>query len=252
MTAKTGCSPPDERDSLAERLSRGHFRVSGAARRRKEAKVGEQAIETATGKSATIEFDGRLCIHARRCVLTEPAVFKANVEGPWIDADAANAEALIRVALNCPSGAIRVRRHDGRADDANPKVNTITVRENGPLAVNAEIVIAGAPIGTRATLCRCGASSNKPYCDGSHVVAAFAATGEPPTNASVALARRDGALAVTPYPNGPLGFAGAVEIISGTGRTIDRVEKAALCRCGHSSRKPYCDGTHARVGFTAP
>ncbi|HEY1451929.1 MAG TPA: CDGSH iron-sulfur domain-containing protein [Roseiarcus sp.] len=214
--------------------------------------MSEQAIQTVTGKSATIQFDGGRCIHARRCVLSQPTVFKANVEGSWIDPDAASAEALLQAALNCPSGAIHVRRYDGGADEANPKVNTITVRENGPLAVNAEIVLAGAPIGTRATLCRCGASKNKPYCDGSHVAAAFTATGEPPASSSAPLAKRDGALTITPYQNGPLGVAGAVEVISGTGRTIDRVEKTALCRCGHSGRKPFCDGTHARVGFTAP
>jgi CDGSH-type Zn-finger protein/uncharacterized Fe-S cluster protein YjdI len=214
--------------------------------------VTDQAIETVTGKSATIEFDGARCIHARRCVLTQPTVFKANTEGQWIDPDAASGEELLEVALSCPSGAIHVRRHDGGPDEASPKVNTITVRENGPLAINAEIVLAGAPIGMRATLCRCGASKNKPYCDGSHVAAAFNATGEPPTSASAPLSQRAGALNITPYENGPLGVAGAVEIISGTGRTIDRVEKTALCRCGHSGRKPFCDGTHARVGFTAP
>jgi CDGSH-type Zn-finger protein len=207
-------------------------------------------IETAIGKSATIEFNGQLCIHARRCVLSQPTVFKANVEGPWIDPDAASAEALLNVALNCPSGAIRVSR--GGANETNPPVNTISVRENGPLAINAEIMLAGAPIGTRATLCRCGESKNKPYCDNSHVAAAFAATGEPATTESAALAKRDGALSITPYPNGPLGVAGPVEIISGTGRTLNRVEMTALCRCGHSARKPYCDGTHAKVGFVAP
>jgi CDGSH-type Zn-finger protein/uncharacterized Fe-S cluster protein YjdI len=212
----------------------------------------DTGIEIATGKSAMIEFNGQLCIHARRCVLSQPGVFKANVEGPWIDPDAASAEALLYVALNCPSGAIRVSRADGGPNEANPKVNTISVRENGPLAISAEVVLAGAPIGTRATLCRCGASNNKPYCDGSHAAAAFAATGEPVTRESVQLGRRDGPLEVTPYPNGPLGVAGALEIISGTGRTVNRVERTALCRCGHSGNKPYCDGTHARVGFVAP
>ncbi|HSU98949.1 MAG TPA: (4Fe-4S)-binding protein, partial [Roseiarcus sp.] len=114
------------------------------------------SVETVAGKSATIEFNSELCIHARRCVLSQPTVFKANVEGPWIDPDAASAEALMHVALNCPSGAIRVSR--GGANETNPKVNTVSLRENGPLAINAEIVLAGAPIGTRATLCRCGAS----------------------------------------------------------------------------------------------
>jgi CDGSH-type Zn-finger protein/uncharacterized Fe-S cluster protein YjdI len=210
------------------------------------------SIETVTGESATIEFNGELCIHARRCVLSQPAVFKANVEGPWIDPDAASPEALMYVALNCPSGAIRVTRRDGGANESNPKVNTISVRENGPVAINAEIVLKGAPIGTRATLCRCGESKNKPYCDGSHVAAAFTATGEPAAKESAALARRDGPLEITPYPNGPLGVAGAVEIISGTGRTVNRVERTALCRCGHSSNKPYCDGTHNKIGFVAP
>jgi CDGSH-type Zn-finger protein/uncharacterized Fe-S cluster protein YjdI len=208
-----------------------------------------QSIETVTGKSATITFDGHRCIHARRCVLGEPTVFKANVEGPWIDPDAADAENLLRVAMNCPSGAIHVARRDGGPEEGNPKVNTIALRENGPLAINAEIDLAGMRIGTRATLCRCGQSKNKPYCDSSHVAAGFAASGEPVTTASVALAKRDGVLAITPYPNGPLGFAGPVEIISGTGRTIDRVEKTTLCRCGQSARKPYCDGTHRKVGF---
>ena len=208
------------------------------------------SIETVVGKSATIEFNRELCIHARRCVLSQPTVFKANVEGPWIDPDAASAEALLYVALNCPSGAIRVSR--GGANETNPKVNTISVRENGPLAINAEIVLAGAPIGTRATLCRCGKSKNKPYCDNSHGAVAFTATGEPTAAASAALAKRDGPLEITPYPNGPLGVAGPVEIISGTGHTVNRVERTALCRCGHSANKPYCDGAHAKVGFVAP
>jgi len=210
------------------------------------------AIEIARGKKATIAFDSRLCIHARRCVIGQPGVFKANVEGPWIDPDAASVEDLMHVALNCPSGAIHVARHDGGAEEANPKVNTISLRENGPLAVNAEIELAGRVIGARATLCRCGASNNKPYCDGSHVAANFVATGEPPTTPSEALPERAGKLSITPHPNGPLRVAGPVEILSGAGRTIDRTQKTALCRCGHSQRKPFCDGTHAKIGFVAP
>jgi CDGSH-type Zn-finger protein/uncharacterized Fe-S cluster protein YjdI len=156
------------------------------------------AAETVTGKWATIRFDGRLCIHSRGCVLAEPAVFKANVQGPWIDPDGASAEELMRVAVNCPSGAIRVMRHDGGAQEGAPKVNTITVRENGPLAIHAEIEVAGERTGTRATLCRCGQSNNKPYCDGSHAGAGFVSTGEPPTATSAALAKRDGVLSITP------------------------------------------------------
>ena len=209
-------------------------------------------IERVEGRSATISFDGKRCIHARRCVISQPGVFKANVEGPWIDPDAASAEDLIFVALNCPSGAIRVTRHDGGAQEPVPLVNTITIRENGPLAVHAVIALGGESIGARATLCRCGASASKPYCDGSHVAAAFVVSGEPATKPSEALAERGGALTITPYLEGPLGVSGNVEILSGTGRTIDRVVRTALCRCGASNSKPYCDGTHKAIGFTAP
>ena len=214
--------------------------------------MSESAVEVAEGKTATIRFDGRLCIHARRCVLAEPGVFKANVQGPWIDPDAADGEALVRAAINCPSGAIKVERRDGGDQEPVPEVNTITIRENGPLAIYAEIELNGARIGTRATLCRCGQSNNKPYCDGSHVGAGFIATGEPVTSQSQPLARRDGVLTIRTRPNGPLKIEGHVEIISGTGRTIDRVDETALCRCGQSGRKPFCDGTHARIGFAAP
>ncbi|MCI0736974.1 MAG: CDGSH iron-sulfur domain-containing protein [Beijerinckiaceae bacterium] len=52
-------------------------------------------------------------------------------------------------------------------------------------------------------------------------------------------------------PNGPLIVSGSIEIVSGTGRTINRMMRAALCRCGESQNKPYCDGSHARTGFEA-
>ena len=45
---------------------------------------------------------------------------------------------------------------------------------------------------------------------------------------------------------------GPVEVESGTGRNIARLDKVWFCRCGQSSKKPYCDGTHKKVGFEAP
>ncbi|MGE8367496.1 CDGSH iron-sulfur domain-containing protein [Cupriavidus sp. 2MCAB6] len=52
-----------------------------------------------------------------------------------------------------------------------------------------------------------------------------------------------------PIPNGPLRIKGNLEVISGTGRTVNRMTEAWLCRCGHSGNKPFCDGTHKKVGF---
>ncbi len=96
----------------------------------------------------------------------------------------------------------------------------------------------------------CGASKNKPDCDASHTAAGFKATGEPDALESKVLDGRGGELKVTPAKNGPLLFEGNLEICSGTGKTINRVTKTALCRCGQSSKKPYCDGTHNKIGFT--
>ena len=128
-------------------------------------------------------------------------------------------------------------------------MNTLRLRENGPLAVNAPL--AGAATGYRATLCRCGASKHKPYCDNSHRDARFTATGEPAELASEPLAARDGTLTVTPLKDGPLQLDGNLEIVSGTGRTLNRVTQTYLCRCGGSKNKPYCDGSHRKLGFTA-
>jgi len=207
-------------------------------------------IEEVRGKDVTIRFDGSRCIHARQCVLTLPSVFVPNVEGDWIHPDAASAEAIAALAHNCPSGAIAYERHDGGPQEAAPLVNTLRLRENGPLAVNAPLSIAGAPAGFRATLCRCGASKNKPYCDGSHKEAGFVATGEPAEQKSAPLAARNGPVAVTALKNGPLQLDGNLEIVSGTGHTLDRVTQTYLCRCGHSKNKPYCDGSHRKAGFT--
>lgn len=210
-----------------------------------------EAIEEVRGRHVVIRFEARRCIHSRNCVLGRPDVFVPNVSGEWIHPDAATPDEALGLALACPSGAITVERLDGGAGERAPVVNTAHVRENGPLAVHAPMRLGGREIGLRATLCRCGASKSKPFCDGSHTAAGFTATGEPATKESQPLATRDGALELTPVPNGPLKASGALEIVSGTGRTIDRVTQSFLCRCGASASKPFCDGTHRKIGFQA-
>lgn len=207
------------------------------------------AIEEVRGREVTIRFDAKKCIHSRNCVLGRPDVFVPNVPGEWIHPDRATPAEALHLALTCPSGAIAFSRNDGAAGESAPLVNTAHVRENGPLALHAELAIGGSKVGFRATLCRCGASANKPFCDGSHSAAGFAATGEPATKESEALPVRNGALTVTPAPNGPLRVQGPLEIVTGTGRTILRTTETYLCRCGASANKPYCDGSHKKIGF---
>ncbi|MEP7102205.1 MAG: ferritin-like domain-containing protein [Burkholderiales bacterium] len=214
-----------------------------------------KAPDEARGHDVLLRFDTQRCIHARMCVLGEPAVFLANTPGEWLFPDRATPERIAIVAANCPSGAITYDRLDGGPNEAAPRVNALRVRENGPLAVMAEMHITGHEHATgstfRATLCRCGASANKPFCDGSHNAAGFKASGEPATKESQPLAARDGPLNITPTRNGPLEVKGNLEMCSGTGRTIDRVTTTYLCRCGQSQNKPFCDGSHGRTGFVA-
>ena len=56
---------------------------------------------------------------------------------------------------------------------------------------------------------------------------------------------------VTPVENGPLAVRGDLVVRHGDGR-LERLPRAAMCRCGHSKNKPFCDGSHVEAGFQAP
>jgi CDGSH-type Zn-finger protein/uncharacterized Fe-S cluster protein YjdI len=207
-------------------------------------------VELVDGEAVQVVYRGKLCIHSRFCVTGAPKVFLANVEGPWIHPDEMHAEELVAVARECPSGAIQYRRKDGGPEEHAPPVNLIRVQEGGPYAFRGDLIIDGEAIGYRATLCRCGASKNKPFCDGSHHDIKFDATGEPPTgDRTDMLAVRGGPIEIAPQLDGPLIVRGNMEIISGTGRVVGRQRAARFCRCGHSNTKPFCDDTHAKIGF---
>jgi CDGSH-type Zn-finger protein/uncharacterized Fe-S cluster protein YjdI len=222
---------------------------AAAARTGLAAASATDAIETVEGRALTFMFEARRCIHARFCVTGAPTVFLANVKGPWLHPDAIDPERLAEIAHSCPSGAIRYRRTDGRPGEDVPPVNLAAIREAGPYALRGELRIEGLGAGFRATLCRCGASKNKPFCDGSHHEIGFSASGEPPSGTTDMLPNRDGPLLVDPQTDGPLQIRGNLEITTGTGRVVARVTSSRLCRCGGSSNKPFCDGTHARIGF---
>ena len=212
------------------------------------------AIETARGQHIVIHFDTVRCVHSRNCVLGNPNVFVPNTEGEWLHPDGGSVEEVEAIVRSCPSGALTFERIDSdnaRLQERAPEVNTMRVRENGPLAFHAECIVAGEPQPFRTTLCRCGLSQNKPFCDNRHKDGGFVATGEPAEQGSEALAARNGALAIEPQKDGSLKVTGNLEVVSGTGHTVNRVTETWLCRCGQSRIKPYCDSSHRKVGFKA-
>ena len=125
---------------------------------------------------------------------------------------------------------------------------TITLGADGPLHCT-QARIGGAP-GAEVWLCRCGRSANKPHCDGSHRAAGFTDPGRPATGAIAAPA--GAGLSVEARPHGPLLVTGAVVVADADGKVVYAGERAALCRCGASATKPFCDGAHKRIGFIAP
>ncbi|HTQ14197.1 MAG TPA: CDGSH iron-sulfur domain-containing protein [Rhizomicrobium sp.] len=209
------------------------------------------ATEEYKGEHVTVVSDGKRCIHSRYCVLNLNQVFLPNVDGPWIEPDAASREAVIAVVTKCPSGSLRFRGERDTPQEGAPTVNTVRVWENGPLAFHAALSVDGNTESFRATLCRCGKSFNKPYCDGMHLKSGFHATGEPEATEGAALQHKDGPLAVAPTLNGPLHVHGNLEICTASGHTVTRTTETWLCRCGHSKNKPFCDGSHEAAGFRA-
>jgi uncharacterized Fe-S cluster protein YjdI len=127
---------------------------------------------TYTGEAIEVHWEPRLCIHVQNCVRRLPQVFKAE-ERPWVVVDGADAERVAATVEACPTGALHYRRLDGGPEEIVREETTVEPRPNGPLFVRGRVRIVGddgavVREDTRVALCRCGASANKPFCDGSH------------------------------------------------------------------------------------
>jgi CDGSH-type Zn-finger protein len=128
------------------------------------------------GKRITI-FDNRaLCAHAGYCTDGLKSVFRMHEE-PWIDPNGAEAREIAATIAKCPSGALSCAI-DGVEAKPPQRPPLVTVTDNGPYAITGGIELMGVRFGQGAstehyTLCRCGQSKNKPFCDGSHWEAGF-------------------------------------------------------------------------------
>ncbi len=211
----------------------------------------KQPLTRYEGRQADVFWDERLCIHIGECGRAKGDLFVGGRQ-PWCQPDLSPLEEIADVVARCPSGAITYARKDGGPAESAAPHNTIAVSPNGPLYVRGALEIAGAPpdmagVQFRAALCRCGQSKNKPFCDNSHVAANFKDSGA--VGLSATPAGEGGTLKIEPAPNGPLRLNGNVTLIAASGRAAWHGNKTALCRCGQSKNKPFCDGTHRTVGF---
>ncbi|MEE8388710.1 MAG: CDGSH iron-sulfur domain-containing protein [Acidiferrobacterales bacterium] len=117
----------------------------------------------------------------------------------------------------------------------------------GDIEING---IEGESRDFRVALCRCGASKYKPFCDGSHEKLSFNDNGKGKAGI-IEDNLAEGELTTNPATDGPLLLSGPVEIRNAEGKVIFRGEKTSLCRCGASSNKPFCDGSHMGINFKA-
>jgi uncharacterized Fe-S cluster protein YjdI len=135
-------------------------------------------LQTFEGEEVTVTFDRSLCIHSEKCVHGLPAVFDPSRKR-WIRPDEASADEVVAAVARCPSGALRARRLGHTAVAIGPEEEVaITVSRDGPLLLRGRLRIqnaAGETIATAdaAALCRCGATGNPPFCDGTHIRIGF-------------------------------------------------------------------------------
>lgn len=128
-----------------------------------------------------VYYAPRLCIHAQECVRGLPEVFRRG-ERPWVQPQHATTERIAEVIRRCPSGALQYLRLDGGPGEAVPQGVSVRFVPNGPVYLRGplEFKTPGGEVifrSSRAALCRCGASKNKPFCDNSHLETGFEAEG---------------------------------------------------------------------------
>lgn len=206
-----------------------------------------------TGEKLDVTYNAGRCIHAAECLRRLPTVFDKS-KRPWVQPDNEAADKVATTILACPSGALHYTRKDG-GETETPEHNTIRLAHNGPLYIRGDITIVNSRgevtlNDTRVALCRCGASSNKPFCDNSHIATGFQA---PATinEAQTIVVTTDGKLTIETTRNGPLHITGNFTVLDSGGEAICQRTDDSFCRCGASANKPFCDSSHRRIGFVA-
>jgi len=120
----------------------------------------------------TVLWDAEKCVHSAICANGLPEVFKPK-DRPWVQMDNASKDKIIKVIKKCPSGALGFYIGKKESIMSENETTNVEVKKNGPLLVSGNLTVRD-PEGkeeqkTRMTaFCRCGASANKPYCDGAH------------------------------------------------------------------------------------
>jgi len=127
------------------------------------------------GKDITIHDTPRVCAKVGYCTAGSPKVFESG-RNPWIEPDAEPAEKVVETIRKCPSGALAYTVGGVFHDEYSSDTPEVEILKNGPLCVRGSIELESSekPVSTEHyTLCRCGQSNNKPFCDSAHLKVGF-------------------------------------------------------------------------------
>lgn len=126
-----------------------------------------------TNGEITVVWKPATCIHSAICIKGLPGVFDSR-KRPWITLEGASTAEITAQIDKCPSGALSYFRNGEEAENKSTEAESIVeVAVNGPLLVYGNITVKDRDGNETkknkvTAFCRCGASSNKPYCDGTH------------------------------------------------------------------------------------
>lgn len=129
--------------------------------------------------------------------------------------------------------------------------NELLITNGGPLKMTGNITLiaedGSVTHANHLSLCRCGASKNKPICDDQHLEVEFFDNGTVQRVSDWMPVNRPQTITVTCVENGPLKFRGYLRIYNKKGQECITMS-GALCRCGKSSNKPFCDSHKGCAG----
>lgn len=130
-----------------------------------------------TNGEVTVVWQPDKCIHSTLCFTGLPKVFNPR-ERPWITPEGAATQQIIDQVKRCPSGALSYFMNDEENKEEAHLESVIEVLSNGPLLIYGTLKLKDKngeqTLENKTTaLCRCGQSSNKPFCDGTHAKVNF-------------------------------------------------------------------------------
>jgi CDGSH-type Zn-finger protein len=130
--------------------------------------------------------------------------------------------------------------------------NEALISRAGPINLTGNIALikedGSVTYANHLSLCRCGASNNKPICDERHVDIEFLNSGRIQEASDAQHSERPSKITLSVIKDGPITFRGRLRMHNNLGQECVK-QRGSLCRCGQSANKPFCDGSHEKSGF---